>query len=686
MKRRLSKNIRSGGNPRTPINSSSPAAAASSSPALGSASKLVGSKELSTSPSTVRVANNLKKDPPPSYRSSSDTSLLAAKESEDTRPSIALTGSTIQATLQPKKTGTLSDAKAPQPVQIQLRGDEEPVWDRAVEMAWAKPPRKDEKPDQAEERVFTEIWRLLLQEYHGINKPKDENYSDSGETSTDSNATHTPTPNKPAPTVKLVKHRSYSDLPPTVRLHLLRYLLAAHDLNPNKAVPLADRLTTSELTRYHGPNQFTPLSTLLAAISRYLLISRSFRADLLATLFLTYRFHILVSALTPRSIFSRTPEGQFLTCYGHLFANVAVEVDMTKLSGSKDPDAEGLVAIVGAGKVAGCLDSLVVKSQVENRPETVPVSDLRVLVRRYYGARPNSTPLKFYASAEEVEKVITPLKQLSPFVEKITISGVMDVTQAMEMIRSVCGTGASLSDGVFEQRLPAKEWGAIQGEGAVVDFGTPQDGNEREGLWVVKYTDGGRMECVRRVREGEDVVGCHPPTATFTAVPDNVKQAGQRVVVLDTDKLSRLPVRKTRASASAKAEAQAQSQAPAQSSSGLSRAVSVSFRRALSAMGRENVDTPSVQVPPKSLAAEKDIENKLPRAQAQGTPVVQEKEKGHEEKAAVVGITAAEGKQELTETGVVEEDRKGVKKGDTLRGGRGLLRKLGGALRSLGQN
>ncbi|EGS22291.1 uncharacterized protein CTHT_0018120 [Thermochaetoides thermophila DSM 1495] len=690
MKRRLSKRICSGENQRTPINSSSPAAAAaSSSPASGSASKSVGSKESSASPSTDRVANKLRKGPP-GYRSSSVTSPLAAKVPEDACPLTELTGSTIQETLQPKKTSTSSDVKAVQPVQIQLRADEQPVWDRAVEMTWAKPARKDKKADQEEEGVFLKIWKLLMEEYPSIDKTgEDEYFSDSDEISTDSSATPTLTPDKTTPTIKFVRHRSYSDLPPTVRLQLLRCLLAAHDLTTNKAIPLADKFTTSELTRYHGLNQFTALSTLLSPITRYLLINRSFRADVLATVFLTYRFHILVSALTPRMIFSRTPEGQFLARYGRLFANVVVEVDMTKLTGSKDPDAVGLVASVGVGKVKGVLDGLIVKSQVAKRPKGLPLRDFRVLVRRYFGERPQNTPAKFYASSEEVEKVLAPLKSLFPFVEKITISGGVDVTQAMEMIKSVCGAEASLSDGWFERRLPAKEWGAIQGEAAVVDFGTPADGNEMEGLWVVRYTDLG-MDSVRKVQEGEVVVGCPTPTATSTAAPDNVKQAGQRVIVLDTNKLSRLPVGKTRAATAAKAEAQSQcqTQAPSQSSSGLSRTVSVSFRRALSAMGRDNLDTPFVQLPSKSLAAEKAVENKLPQPQAQCMPVAPEKEKGQEDKAGVVavGMAGGEGKKELTGTGVFEEDWKGVKKGDTLRGGRRVLKKLGGALRSLGQN
>ncbi|KAL2151205.1 hypothetical protein VTH82DRAFT_6303 [Thermothelomyces myriococcoides] len=109
------------------------------------------------------------------------------------------------------------------------------------------------------------------------------------------------------------------------------------------------------------------------------------RADVLAALFLTRRFHVVYSPYMGSC--TQPAATQYMNKYGSLMASVTLEVDFTKLAGSWRPEAVRLDGLRGLNSVKRLVETFV-QNQL-NRRNNNPIRDLRVLVKRYHGFRPN---------------------------------------------------------------------------------------------------------------------------------------------------------------------------------------------------------------------------------------------------------------------------------------------------------
>ncbi|KAL2163338.1 hypothetical protein VTH06DRAFT_5395 [Thermothelomyces fergusii] len=179
------------------------------------------------------------------------------------------------------------------------------------------------------------------------------------------------------------------------------------------------------------------------------------RADVLATLFLTRRFHVVYSPYTGNS--TQPAATHYMNKHGPLMAFITLEMDFTKLAGSWRPEAARLDDLRGLDGVKRLVDTFV-QNQLARRSNT-PIRDLRLLVRRYHGFRPprvatppsiasvirnrlgrfcrrigapetstaTGTPTtarrEEYTPAAHVRHVLSALPSLGPVVSRLTLSG-----------------------------------------------------------------------------------------------------------------------------------------------------------------------------------------------------------------------------------------------------------------------
>ncbi|KAL2174809.1 uncharacterized protein P884DRAFT_63779 [Thermothelomyces heterothallicus CBS 202.75] len=133
---------------------------------------------------------------------------------------------------------------------------------------------------------------------------------------------------------------------------------------------------------------FDSLGSVLSSLDSYISACSAMRADVLATLFLTRRFHVVYSPYMGNS--TQPAATHYMNKYGSLMASITLEVDFTNLSGSWRPEAVHLDGLRGLDGVKRLVDTFV-QSQLTRRSNT-PIRDLRVLVRRYHGFRPQTLP------------------------------------------------------------------------------------------------------------------------------------------------------------------------------------------------------------------------------------------------------------------------------------------------------
>ncbi|AEO59826.1 hypothetical protein MYCTH_2315869 [Thermothelomyces thermophilus ATCC 42464] len=133
---------------------------------------------------------------------------------------------------------------------------------------------------------------------------------------------------------------------------------------------------------------FDSLESVLSSLDSYISACSAMRADVLATLFLTRRFHVVYSPCMGNS--TQPAATHYMNKYGSLMASITLEVDFTKLAGSWRPEAVHLDGLRGLDGVKRLVDTFV-QSQL-TRSSNTPIRDLRVLVRRYHGFRPQTLP------------------------------------------------------------------------------------------------------------------------------------------------------------------------------------------------------------------------------------------------------------------------------------------------------
>jgi hypothetical protein len=302
---------------------------------------------------------------------------------------------------------------------------------------------------------------------------------------------------------------------------------------------------------------FDSVESVLSPLGSYTSVCSAMRADVLATLFLTRRFHVVYALGVTGTL--QPAATKYMDRYGPLMAYVTLEVDFTRLGGSWKPEAANLDGLAGLRGVRALVERFV-ERQLAGR-QGIALRDLRVLVRRYYGFRPASmsssassshppekaaaTP---YTPDEHISYVLDPLKRLDGSrIDALTFSGTSK-SYALELVASLRDSnsnpgGASHSDSDSnahdgrareEQnlqdkdrgddilyRLPAREWPLLlpgSNQGCVVDCGP-----DRGGVKLITWDDRAGLEC--------EVAGCRrlvTPAGDGNAIGTNEDGDGDR--------------------------------------------------------------------------------------------------------------------------------------------------------------
>jgi hypothetical protein len=291
--------------------------------------------------------------------------------------------------------------------------------------------------------------------------------------------------------------------------------------------------------RRWSTDYFDSLEAVLISLASYTSVCFDMRVDVLATLFLTRRFHVVFSPLMTARI--QPTAVLWMNHFGPLMASITLEVDFSKQGGNWAPGAAKINSLPGMEAMAQLVDDFVCAQLMRMRKTTI--QDLRILVRRYHGYRPTtakstasdvnkpepeadpssryassvptsllqpvqtdllfltrapvlpaSTPIR-YTQPAHIRLVLEPLKRLRSLVDKITITGAPQ-DLATELILALAGKDHPLytpedkqreMDTHCTHRRPAREYPFTPGPGqrSMLDYGLHSDdksGKDRAGL------------------------------------------------------------------------------------------------------------------------------------------------------------------------------------------------------------
>ncbi|CAK7212239.1 hypothetical protein SCUCBS95973_001396 [Sporothrix curviconia] len=249
-----------------------------------------------------------------------------------------------------------------------------------------------------------------------------------------------------------------------------------------------------------GPDAFSSLAEDLGPLQGALSASFALRAEVLAALFGTRRFHVVFSPYVRPAVCPLAT--LYLPRYGHLIRNMTLELDCTRLGYGMHPAAAGLQpGLLSMGAlVAAFVESVVSAASPQGETDAAPPLDsLNVLCRRYYGNRPAScakvdegaTPAAAAATATaitttpadmpyvgpEVERVAGQLRQLAGLASSVRFVGFSEAF-TLEMLATVGGRnkgseGSESSERSVHiwRRSPSDFYPLLPGHSAYVDCG-----------------------------------------------------------------------------------------------------------------------------------------------------------------------------------------------------------------------
>ncbi|KAL2268782.1 hypothetical protein VTJ83DRAFT_3628 [Remersonia thermophila] len=219
----------------------------------------------------------------------------------------------------------------------------------------------------------------------------------------------------------------YFQLPNTIRLHIMRQLLKSHGLikpirmNSHVFLRSAWPVTTVQSDDTGSADYFESLEHVLTAIQAYTSVCAAMRADVLATLFLVGRFHVVFSPfMSPATQPAAT---KYMDRYGPLIARITLEVDFTKLSGGKHPEAVRCDPRPSLARLRSLVETFVDAQLTRQGPR---LGHLRILVRRYRCDEAERTGATHLTPDAHVEYVLSPIKCLGGHVTRLTIIGGCD--------------------------------------------------------------------------------------------------------------------------------------------------------------------------------------------------------------------------------------------------------------------
>ncbi|KAK4032063.1 hypothetical protein C8A01DRAFT_20822, partial [Parachaetomium inaequale] len=274
--------------------------------------------------------------------------------------------------------------------------DGQPPWDRSIELFWTRYIPALRKLDRKDEEAFRENVERLGQGIATASPSSTIRHSGSERTAP---GTLFPSREKKfnaSPSDALRQRKSqdancrYLQLPDTIRFKTMKYLLASHNphdkpIRMNNPIYLWEAWPVNRLRtlKVWSTDYFDSLQNVLSSIDNYTSVCSTMRADVLVTLFLTRRFHVIYAPYVGTE--TQPAATHYMDRYGPLMASITLEVDFTKLAGSWKPEAVHLNALSGLKGVKSLLETFV-QRQLTRRNTTI--QDLRVLVRRYHGFRP----------------------------------------------------------------------------------------------------------------------------------------------------------------------------------------------------------------------------------------------------------------------------------------------------------
>ncbi|KAK1830122.1 hypothetical protein QBC39DRAFT_231877, partial [Podospora conica] len=259
-----------------------------------------------------------------------------------------------------------------------------PPWDRSVDVIWRRRILTRDAIERDDELAFeANSTRLATQ-------------AASSPPSLPRFAHHTPSRHAPAPRNPLAKGTSpYFALPDRVRFLVMKYVLA--ELDSGKAIRLNSSSfldpvwPVNHATRGPGGGRiwstgyFDSLEKVLTMLRSYTRVSFAMRVDVLTTLFLTRRFHVVYSPFVTE--LTQPAAVLYMERFGAFMKWITVEVDLSRLGGNCHPSAGKMDMSKNLERVKALVKGFS-EQQLRSRGFT-RIQSLVVLVRRYYGFRPN---------------------------------------------------------------------------------------------------------------------------------------------------------------------------------------------------------------------------------------------------------------------------------------------------------
>lgn len=249
----------------------------------------------------------------------------------------------------------------------------------------------------------------------------------------------------------------------------------------------------------------------MSSLARYTSVCFAMRADVLAMLFITRRFHVVYSPFVTNR--AQPVAISFMDRFGPHMVSITIELDFTKLGGNCCQGTEKLNPVPGLQRVAELVDGFAGRQQTRSREASI--RELRVLVRRYHGVRPTAvkngaeqetqdgmaSPSSLpYTADADLAMVLSPVKRLRGLVDTLTITGAPK-DLAEDPVLALSGKDHPLySDEIRRHELdahctwryPAREYPLTPGanQSSMLDYG-PKIG----GLTLVRHDrDGGGWE------------------------------------------------------------------------------------------------------------------------------------------------------------------------------------------------
>ncbi|KAK3385404.1 hypothetical protein B0H63DRAFT_182422 [Podospora didyma] len=183
----------------------------------------------------------------------------------------------------------------------------------------------------------------------------------------------------------------YFRLPDRVRFMIAKYVVESHD--NGKAV----RMNTPRMfdpiwpvnnlppgDRYWSTDYFDSLKKALVLLRGYTSVCFAMRIDMLTTLFLTRRFHVIYSPLVTET--TQPAAVLYMDRFGPYMKWITLEIDLSKFGGHWHPFAAQMDMSKSLVRVYKLVESFAERQLT--RRGGVTIQSLAILVRRYYGLRP----------------------------------------------------------------------------------------------------------------------------------------------------------------------------------------------------------------------------------------------------------------------------------------------------------